>query len=358
MNNRAMIAMSGGVDSSVAAYLMKKDGFDCIGVTMKLYDNEDAGVSSRKTCCSLSDVEDARSVAYKLGMKYYVFNFRDKFNEKVIDKFVNSYLAGMTPNPCIDCNRYMKFGLLMQRAKELEIDYIATGHYAVAEKNEKTGKFELKKSADKNKDQTYVLWSLTQEELSHLKFPLGKLTKPEVRKIAEKNGFVNAEKHDSQDICFVPDGDYAKVIEMRTGKYPKGIFADKNGVRLGESKGIIHYTLGQGRHLGISIGKKAYVTKLDPEKNEVILGPEEDLFSDELTAGEFNWISGEAPEKKIECLGKVRYRGKEAECEAEPLPDGNVKVKFKEKQRAITPGQSVVLYDGDTVLGGGIIEAL
>ena len=246
---KALIAMSGGVDSSVAAYIMKEEGFDCIGCTMKLYDNADAGVSRDKTCCSLDDVEDARSVAARLGMPYYVFNFSDDFREKIICKFIDSYERGRTPNPCIDCNRYMKFAKLCERARILGCDFIVTGHYARIYKEGE--KYVLKKALDETKDQSYVLYNLTQDILAHTRFPLGEMKKSETREIAEKCGFINAKKPDSQDICFVPDGDYARVIELNTGKkYPPGDFVDKNGNVLGRHKGIIHYTIGQRKGLG------------------------------------------------------------------------------------------------------------
>ena len=246
---KALIAMSGGVDSSVAAYIMKEEGFDCIGCTMKLYDNADAGVSRDKTCCSLDDVEDARSVAARLDMPYYVFNFSDDFREKIICKFIDSYERGRTPNPCIDCNRYMKFAKLCERARILGCDFIVTGHYARIYKEGE--KYVLKKALDETKDQSYVLYNLTQDILAHTRFPLGEMKKSETREIAEKCGFINAKKPDSQDICFVPDGDYARVIELNTGKkYPPGDFVDKNGNVLGRHKGIIHYTIGQRKGLG------------------------------------------------------------------------------------------------------------
>ncbi|MBQ9532103.1 MAG: tRNA 2-thiouridine(34) synthase MnmA [Eubacterium sp.] len=350
---KAIIAMSGGVDSSVAAYFMKDRGFDCIGATMKLYDNEDIGISSEKTCCSLSDIEDARAVCRRLGMPYYVFNFKDEFEEKVIDKFVKTYEAGATPNPCIDCNRYLKFEKLMQRMKELDYDYIVTGHYADIE--EKDGRFYLKKGKDLSKDQSYVLYSLTQNQLSHTIFPLGKFSKSEIREIAEREGFLNARKHDSQDICFVPDGDYAKFIEEHFGKkYPDGDFVDINGNVLGKHSGIIRYTIGQRKGLGIAAGKPVYVCKKNIEKNQVVLGSNEDLLSDFLEAEDFNWIY-EKPVDKIKCKAKTRYNMTEQPCEV--WCDGErVFVKFDSPQRAVTSGQAVVLYDDEYVIGGGTIK--
>ncbi|MCQ2427445.1 MAG: tRNA 2-thiouridine(34) synthase MnmA, partial [Clostridia bacterium] len=259
--SKALIAMSGGVDSSLAAKLMTDEGYECVGCTMRLYNNGDAGIGSEQTCCSDDDVADARSVAYSLGMKYYVFNFSDDFREKVICKFIESYEKGITPNPCIDCNRYMKFEKLYERAELLGCDYIVTGHYARVE--EQDGRFVLKKGIDETKDQSYVLYSLTQEQLKHTKFPLGGYHKTDVRTMAESAGFVNAGKKDSQDICFVPDGNYAKVIEIHTGrKYPRGNYIDmRSGKVIGEHKGIIHYTVGQHKHLGIPTDEPLYVCR-------------------------------------------------------------------------------------------------
>ena len=351
---KALIAMSGGVDSSVAAYLMKEAGYECIGCTMRLYENEDAGVSRDQTCCSLDDVEDARSVAYRLGMPYYVFNFSDDFKEKIICKFINSYEMGRTPNPCIDCNRYMKFEKLHERAKILGCDKVVTGHYARIEHDGE--RYLLKKAVDESKDQSYVLYSLTQEGLAHTAFPLGSLCKSETRKIAEEHGFINAHKPDSQDICFVPDGDYARVIELNTGKkYEPGDFVDKQGNVLGRHRGIINYTIGQRKGLGISAAAPLYVCSIDTKNNTVVLGDDKDLYSDTLEADEFNWRSGVVPASPVRCRAKIRYRQKEQPATAYPIGDAMVKIVFDEPQRAITPGQSAVLYDGDVVLGGGTI---
>lgn len=353
---KILVAMSGGVDSSVAAKLLLDGGNDCIGCTMKLYNNEDAGISKGHTCCSLDDVEDARSVAYRLGIEHFVFNFSDDFREKIIDKFVESYCRGLTPNPCIDCNRYMKFNKLFDRAAILGCDYIATGHYARIEF--KNGKYLLKKAVDPSKDQSYVLYSMTQNQLSHTLFPLGGMCKEETRKIAEESGFINAKKPDSQDICFVPDGDYAKIIELHTGKKaPFGNFVDKNGNILGKHKGIIHYTIGQHRWLGIDLPGKRYVCRICPKNNTVVLGTADELFSREAFAEDFNWISGEAPERSFRCKAKIRYRQPEQWATVTPIGKNAAQIVFDEPQRAITPGQAAVLYDGETVLGGGVIAA-
>ena len=351
---KALIAMSGGVDSSVAAYLIKSQGYECIGCTMKLYDNEDIGVSRSRTCCSLDDVEDARSVAYKIGMPYYVFNFSDGFREKVIEKFVRSYESGATPNPCIDCNRFMRFDKLYERAKILGCEHIVTGHYARIEYDGK--RYLLKKALDETKDQSYVLYSLTQEQLAHTLFPLGNMRKTEVREIAEKNGFINAEKPDSQDICFVPNGKYAEFLEYYTGKnYPAGDFISVDGVCLGKHKGIVRYTVGQHKGLGISSEEPLCVKQISAENNTVTLCKENELYSIEVIVRDFNWISGEAPQSEIRCKAKVRYRQKEQWATVMPIGETTAKIVFDEPQRAITPGQAAVLYDDDVVLGGGTI---
>ncbi len=351
---KALIAMSGGVDSSLAAKLMKDAGYDCIGCTMKLYDNEDVGLSRGHTCCSLDDVEDARNVAYKMGMPYYVFNFKEGFRESVIERFVEAYESGKTPNPCIDCNRYMKFDKLFERAKVLGCDYVVTGHYARIE--EADGVFFLKKALDEAKDQSYVLYSMTQEQLGHTMFPLGNMRKSQVRRLAEEYGFINAAKPDSQDICFVPDGDYVSFLKRYTGKnYVPGAFLDPEGNVLGTHNGTVHYTIGQRKGLGIAFGKPMYVKHIDAKNNTVTLAEERDLYEDTLTAADFNWIRGQAPAADIKCQAKIRYRQKEQPAIAYPMPDGTVKVTFEHPQRAITPGQAVVLYDGDIVLGGGRI---
>ncbi|MCH5324850.1 MAG: tRNA 2-thiouridine(34) synthase MnmA [Eubacterium sp.] len=354
---KAVIAMSGGVDSSVAAFLMKQRGYDCIGATMKLFDNEDIGVERERSCCSLSDVEDARSVAFGLGIPYFVFNFSDRFKQDVIDRFITAYENGRTPNPCIDCNRYLKFDKLFLRAKELNCDYVVTGHYAQIEYDEASGRYLLKKAADPDKDQSYVLYSMTQEQLAHTQFPLGGMTKPEVRKLAEENGFVNAKKRDSQDICFVPDGKYAEFITATTGKeYPEGDFVSTDGRVLGRHKGIIRYTIGQRKGLGLSFDRPMYVSAVDVEKNTVTLSPEEGLYTKSLIAKDINLISVERLTEPMRVKARVRYRHKEQPATVVQLDDDTLSVEFDQPQRAVTKGQSVVLYDGDKVVGGGTIE--
>ena len=352
---KVLIAMSGGVDSSVAALLMKNEGYDPIGCTMKLYNNEDIGVSKGHTCCSLDDIEDARAVANRLGIPYYVFNFSDSFKEKIIDKFVETYENGMTPNPCIDCNRFMKFDRLYERSKVLGCDYIVTGHYARIKKTEEG--YQLLKAMDDTKDQSYVLYQMTQQELANTKFPLGELTKVEARSIAEKYEFINANKPDSQDICFVPDGDYVAAIKRFSGKeYEPGDFVDTSGNILGNHRGIVAYTIGQRKGLGISADRPLYVCKIDVKNNKVVLGNNEDLFSKSVDVCDVNWISGIVPENPIECRVKIRYRMKEQEAVVYPEENNTVHIEFKEPQRAKTPGQAAVFYDGDVVLGGGIIR--
>ncbi len=499
LGNRALIAMSGGVDSSVAAYLTKEHGFDIAGVTLKMFGNDLIGASGESTCCSTSDVEDAESVCRKLGVPFYVFNFADRFEEEVVRRFVRAYEEGKTPNPCIDCNRYLKFGALFQRMEELGFDYIVTGHYARVERagceNEPSavqncvgaenssesrlcsgneipagrrlcsgneipacrrlcsgneipagrrlcsgneipacrrlcsgdeipagrylcagneipaGRYLLKKAADPKKDQSYVLFSLTQEQLAHVLFPLGGMTKDETRKIAEEQGFINAHKHDSQDICFVPDGDYTGFIKRYTGKeYEHGDFVDEDGSVLGEHKGLIRYTIGQRKGLGLALPAPLYVCRKDTEKNQVVLAPNDRLYKSTLEVEDFNWIAfdeyidtadaeNEHVGAEIDHVGaeadhvgakdahvdterpkaesstnsvlpgethhlrapfraavKVRYSQKESPATVTPLGGGRVRIDFDEPVRAITPGQAAVVYDGDIVIGGGTIE--
>lgn len=358
MNKRALIGMSGGVDSSVAAAIMMKKGYECIGVNMKLYDGQTEDAAGCKTCCSLEDAEDARSVCHKLGMKFYVFNFTEDFSREVIDRFVACYESGATPNPCIDCNQYMKFGKLYQRAQLLQCDTIVSGHYARVEYDEISGRYLLKKAKNTAKDQSYVLYFLTQEQLKHTQFPLGEFdSKDQIRALAAQMGFLNAKKRDSQDICFVPDGKYAEFIAQRTGKvYPGGEFVDPDGNVLGQHKGLIRYTIGQRRGLGLALPESMYVKRKDMQNNQVVLSTNAQLFSDRLIADSFNWISMDAPTQPIRVRAKTRYQAKEAAATATVLEDGRVAFRFDEPQRALTMGQAVVAYDGDTVVGGGVIQ--
>ncbi len=352
---RALIAMSGGVDSSVAAALTREAGYDCVGVTMKLYNNEDVGLPRAHTCCSLDDVLDARSVAGKLGMPFYVLNFTDGFKENVIDRFVAAYLDGRTPNPCIDCNRYMKFDRLFVRAQELGLSYVVTGHYARISQDG-SGRYLLRKAADLSKDQSYVLYSLTQQQLAHTLFPLGSLHKTEVREIARAHGFDNAAKHDSQDICFVQSGRYADFIEQYTGLPSRpGDFIDRDGHILGRHKGIIHYTIGQHKGLGIPFPQPMYVCKIDPAANTVTLGTQEQLYTRELQVGGVNLIAADRLDGTVRLKAKIRYRQTEQWADVTQDGEDQLRVVFDEPQRAVTRGQAVVLYDGDLVVGGGTI---
>ncbi|MBR6323151.1 MAG: tRNA 2-thiouridine(34) synthase MnmA [Lachnospiraceae bacterium] len=353
---RALIAMSGGVDSSVAAYLMKERGFDCMGVTMKLFANEEIGLEKDKSCCSLSDTEDARAVALRLGIPYYVMNFSGDFEKYVIGRFIEAYENGITPNPCIDCNRFLKFAALYEKGHALGCDYVVTGHYVRRAFDEKSSRYILKKGLDESKDQSYVLWSLTQEQLKHSMFPLGELEKSRVREIAEAQGFVNAKKQDSQDICFVT-GSYTDFIRSRTGReYPEGDFVDEEGHVLGRHKGIIHYTIGQRKGFGLSFPQPMYVKKIDTVNNTVVLAKNEALFTRALTASDVNLIALPAITEEIRVKARVRYHHKEQDALVTPLSDGRIRVLFDEPQRAVTKGQSLVLYDGDVVVGGGIIS--
>jgi tRNA-specific 2-thiouridylase len=354
MTAKAMIAMSGGVDSSVAAYLMKIRGCECTGVTMKLFSNEAVGVED-SACCSLKDADDARSVAWRLEIPHYVFNFSGDFERQVIRRFVEAYGRGDTPNPCVDCNRYIKFERLFARARLLEYDFIVTGHYARIEWDGEEGRFALKKALDASKDQSYFLYSLTQEQMAHTLFPLGGLRKTEVREIAREQGFLNAQKRESQDICFVPGGGYADFIERYTGEKARpGDFTDRAGRVLGRHKGRIRYTVGQRKGLGIAFPRPMYVCGKNSADGTVTLGGEEDLYSRALLAGDFNWIV-RPPEAPIRVAARTRYRQAERPATAERLEDGSVRVEFDEPQRAVATGQAVVLYDADGIAGGGTI---
>lgn len=356
---KVMVGMSGGVDSSVSALILRQQGYEVMGVTLKLFSDEDIVQAEKdgKTCCALSDVEDARSVAYRLGFEHLVFNFRDNFRECVMKNFAERYLCGRTPNPCIECNRHVKFDKMLRRALELEYDFIATGHYAVNEYDEKKGRYILKRPKDRTKDQTYVLYSLTQEQLRHIIFPLGNLEKSEVRRIAENAGLVNSDKPDSQDICFVPDGDYVSFIEKFTGKtVPQGDFVGMDGKILGTHKGIINYTVGQRKGLGISLGKPAYVIKKDIIDNTVTLGDEKDLYTSSLIAEDVNLISVAEINEPIRVTAKTRYSQHEQPAVVSNLGNGQYMVEFDSPQRAVTSGQAVVFYDGDVVVGGGTIK--
>lgn len=356
MKKKVAVGMSGGVDSSVAAYLLKEQGYDVIGVTMQIWQEEDPlAMAENGGCCGLSAVDDARRVADMLEIPYYVLNFKKEFKESVIDYFMDEYMHARTPNPCIACNRYVKWEALLKRSMELGCDYIATGHYARVCRLP-NGRYALKKSATVRKDQTYALYNLTQEQLSRTLMPVGEYEKEEIRLIAEKIGLPVANKPDSQEICFIPDHDYASYIMRETGKkFPAGNFVDKNGKVLGQHKGIIHYTIGQRKGLGLSMGEPAFVTDLCPETNEVVIGTNEDTYHDRLLADQVNFMSILKPKGELAVTAKIRYSHQGAPCIIKMVEEDTVVCRFIEPVRAITPGQAVVFYDGDIVVGGATI---
>lgn len=353
---KVVVGMSGGVDSSVAAYLLKEQGYDVIGVTMQIWQDEEQTIQEENGgCCGLSAVDDARRVAADLEIPYYVMNFKKEFKRDVIDYFIEEYRQGRTPNPCIACNRYVKWESLLKRSMDIGADYIATGHYARIIKLD-NGRYTLMRSATLAKDQTYALYNLTQEQLSHTLMPVGEYSKDEVREIADKINLQVANKPDSQDICFVPDGDYASFIENSTGeKVQPGNFVDQEGNILGQHKGIIHYTVGQRKGLGLSLGHPVFVLEIRPETNEVVIGDNEDSLSYIVRANRINFMSVEDMEGEKKVFAKIRYNHKGAWCTVKKTGEDEILCTFEEPQRAITPGQAVVLYDGDYVFGGGTI---
>lgn len=354
-----MLGMSGGVDSSAAAAVLLKQGYTVVGVTMQIWpDMAEEKQQIEGGCCSLSAVDDARRVADRLGIPYYVLNFKDVFQQKVIDYFNREYLKGRTPNPCIACNRFVKFEAMLQKAVSMGMDFIATGHYARVDFDEKSGRYLLKKSVTAAKDQTYALYTMTQEQLSRTLFPIVDFMKDKVRELARELGLPVASKPDSQEICFVEDNDYGHYISQNTdADIQPGHFIDRDGNRLGMHKGIIHYTVGQRKGLGIAFGKPMFVVAIRPEDNTVVLGDESEVFSASLTASDLNYISIADLKDEMRVTAKIRYSAKEAAAVISPLPEGRVSVLFDEPQRAITPGQSVVFYDdGDVIIGGGVID--
>lgn len=355
MKKKVLVGMSGGVDSSVAAYLLKEQGYEVIGATMQIWQDDKEFIEREGGCCSLSAVADARRVANKIGIPFYVMNFKDAFKKNVIDYFVDEYMEGRTPNPCVACNKFIKFSSFLDKAMTLGIDYVATGHYAIIEKQ--NNRYIIRKSEDDKKDQTYALYNLTQFQLERTLMPCGRYKKSEIREIAKKIGLRVHNKKDSQEICFIPDNDHGEYIKNRfPSKVRQGNFVDKSGNVLGTHKGIVYYTIGQRKGLDIALGKPMYVVDINPFRNEVVLGNLDDLLNTELIAKDVNYIPFDNLKEPMEVEAKIRYSQIPSKAVITPMEDGRVKVNFNEKQRAITKGQSVVFYKGDLLIGGGIIE--
>jgi len=355
LKKKVLVGMSGGVDSSVAAYLLKEQGYEVIGVTMQIWQDDEEFIEKEGGCCSLSAVADARRVANKIGIPFYVMNFKDAFKRNVIDYFVDEYMEGRTPNPCIACNKFIKFSSFLDKAMAMGIDYVATGHYAIIEKQK--DRYIIKKSEDDKKDQTYALYNLTQFQLERTLMPCGQYKKSEIREIAKNIGLRVYNKKDSEEICFIPDNDHGRYIKNRfPNKVRQGNFVDKQGNVLGKHKGIVYYTIGQRKGLGIAFGKPMYVVDINPFKNEVVLGTIEDLLNTELIAKDINYIPFDTLKEPMEVEAKIRYSQIPSKAIITPIDDSRVRVDFHEKQRAITKGQSVVFYKDDLLIGGGIIE--
>ena len=355
---RVVVAMSGGVDSSVTAALLRDEGFEVIGISMQVWDYSrftGAEEGAFGTCCSLDDIHDARRVADQLDIPFYVINFEEEFQRLVIEDFIDEYFLGRTPNPCVRCNQWIKFELLLKKAQALGADFLATGHYARNEQDT-DGRFHLLKGVDKGKDQSYFLFTLTQELLGHVLFPLGGLTKGEVRRLAAKYGLRVAEKGESQEICFIPDDDYVRFIEeARGGGHLSGNIVDGRGNILGSHRGVYRYTVGQRKGLGIAHPHPLYVLRVDAEKKEVVVGGKDELDSEGLVARNVNWIVP-SPSSPIEATCKIRYRHQPVPCRILPLPGDRAEIRFRDREKSVTPGQAVVFYDGEEVLGGGWIE--
>ncbi len=356
---RVLVAMSGGVDSAVAAALLKEKGYEVVGVTMKLFDlpPEYCHSGNLRSCCGWKAVEDANRVAAVMGIQHFVIDLRSEFEEKVISDFCQEYARGQTPNPCIRCNQYLKFKTLMARAEKLEADYLATGHHARVEFDSEKGRYLLKKGRDKQKDQSYFLYPLDQTQLKRILMPIGHLTKKEVRETAQKMGLPVAERLESQEICFVPDNDYPGFLRRRVPEaFKPGPIVDLNHRILGEHQGIAYFTIGQRRGMGIAAPHPLYVLEIRAEKNEIVVGRNENLYKKKLQASQLHFVSIEKLKTLLSVKAKIRYKHKEAEARLIPLNSGKAEVEFKKAQRAITPGQSVVFYDGEVVVGGGLID--